>query len=434
MIRRSYSPPYQARAPQPGPDDIGRSIKGLVSVELARTNEVTFAVESFGCDGKPVLSPMRGLACETDGRLTVAGTKGGMPFRLNADLPRGIGSAIRGAGGGMRAVTGGASLLSSEWVLYDSVGNHWSLDQGSTPVYLGATPPLANGDGVTPALCTMDPKIRPYELRWEYISGAGDPIVYQAKYLWGGAGWIEDSIGGAVIAFPVAYPYSVPANYWRIEQWMPDEVAAPTGASQAAAWPASVRHVDCQWYPGTPGTPQDWDLVTQNSIDVVVSKYPTDAARVYMNRWTRPLLEHISTGGIVDEGEFIIAIERNLLSGLLPSRIALRGRGTGALIGTATYSARSDERHIFTPYKGEGWILQNGAIASNALTVRRYQSRSAPGASIGSGLRYDGQTIVTLPDGAAVPWTSEPVWLRVGKVTRRFGTTARLTPLLPRWR
>lgn len=432
MIRRGYSPPFQARAPKLGADDIGRAVKGLVSVEVARTNEVSFAVESFGCDGKPVLSTLRGLSCEAPGKLAMAGTKNGMPFRLGGELPRGIGSAIRGAGGGLRTVAGGAAMLSTEWVLYDSVGNCWSLDQGATPVYLGATPTLATGDGVTPATCVQDPVIRPYELRHEYISGGGggEGGAYEAFYHWGGAGWIEDSIGGAVIASPVASPYVDPASYWRVEQYIPDETTGPT---HAACWPTSKRIVEVEWYPENTDTPLDWLLETDNSIDELMTQYGSSPPwRYFANRFTRPLIEHVSIGGAVGEDVVLICVEKDGIG--LTSRIALRERGTGTLLAASgTYAARTDARHMFTPDKSEGFLLQTGAVIGDTVQMRRYHTRTSPANAFGSALSYQGVYDVTLPLGAAVPWTAEPVWFRVGQVSRTFGSNARLTPLLPRW-
>lgn len=432
MITRSYSPPFQARAPKRGADDMGRVVKALVSVEVARSSEVSFAAESFGCDGKPVLSPLRGLACEVDGRLAVSGTKNGMPFRLGAELPRGLGSAIRGAGGGMVRVTGGAAMLSTEWVLYDSVGNHWSLDQGTTPVYLGATPPLANGDGVTPATCVQDPKIRPYELRWEYVSPGGEGPD-EAFYHWAGAGWIEDASGGPVIASPIAYPYVVPSSYWRVEQYIPDETAYPAGAVHAACWPTSRRIVEVLWYPERVDTPLTWASDTDNSIDVLMTQYGSSPPwRYFANRGTRPLIEHVSIGANVGEDLVLACVEKNGIS--LSSRIALRDRGTGTLLASSgTYAARTDARHMFTPDKSEGFLLQTGDVIGDTVQMRRYHTRTSPSANYGTALSYQGVYNVTLPAAAAVPWPSEPVWFRVGQVSRTFGSNARLTPRLPRW-
>lgn len=438
MIRRSYSPPFQARAPRPGADDLGRTVKGLVSVELARSTEISFALESFGCDGKPVLSLLRGLPCEATGKLTVAGTKNGMPFSLNSDLPRGLGSAIRGSGGTLRQIGSSAAFKTLEWVLYDNFGNHWSLDvlTGGKPTYLGETPPLAAGDGVTPAVCTQSPWIRPYELRWEYIGEGGDPVVIQPMYLVAGAGWISDDSNSPVIVYPVDFPYSPPSEYYRIEQWIPDEVSPPPGGSFAAAWPGSKRHVDVEWYPARIDTPHDWDSQTENSVDVIVSKYPTEPPwRIYMNRLTRPLIEHISTGGSAEEMGLVICVEKKVLSSPYPSRIVLRGRNTGELKGSPiAYTARSDSRHMFTPYKGEGWILQTGAVTSSTVTLRKFQSRATSTDDFGSALTWMGNFNVTLPAGAAHSWDSEPVWLRVGQVSRYFGSNPFLWPRLPRWR
>lgn len=436
MIRRSYSPPFQQRAPQLGADDIGRAIKSLVNVEVARTNEVQFAVESFGCDGKPVLSPMRGLPCETSGTLVVAGTKNGLPFKLNADLPRGIGSAIRGSGGGLVTVSGATAMRSREWVIYDNFGNHWSIESvvSGSPLYLGQTPPLASGgDGITPAVAVQAPEIRPYELRWEYAMEGGDPPAAQAVYLKGGAGWIEDSTTTPMILYPVAYPYADPADYWQIRQWLPDETTAPAGGEFAAGWPGMKRHVDIEWYPARSDVPQDWSAITENSVDVIVSKYGPTETRVYMNRYTRPLLESIVPGGISDEGSFLIFINQNALGA--GSRIELRNRGTGALIASIVYSPPVGvyNRTAFTPDALEGWLLQHGTISSRTVTVQRYRSRDLLTGDIGSGLAWYGQLTVTLPAGPAVEWDAEPVWFRVGEVTRTFGSNPRLWPLLPRW-
>jgi len=432
MIRRGYSPPFQARAPQPGGEDAGRAIKGLVSVEVSRSNEMTFAVESFGCDGKPVLSPMRGLSCEADGRLVIAGTKNGMPFRLNGDLPRGVGSAIRGAGGGLVSVAAGAAMLSSEWVIYDNAGNCWSLDRGSSPVYLGTTPPLASGDGVTPALAVQAPEIRPYELRWERIALGGDGGFEESVYSWGGCGWIEDGDGAAVIASPITYPYTVPSSYWRVDQWVPDETTAPAGATHSPHWPTSVRHVEVEWYPARTDQPSDWAAVTDNSLDVLMAQYPGSAPwRYYANQWTRPLLEHISPGGTVAEDMLLMCIERNKMSSSV--RIAIRNRGTGALVSSLTiFDARSDDREAFTPYKGEGWLRMPGTFSGTTAVVRHYRSRTTLSDPIGSGLALVGNVTITRPTAAAA-WV-EPVWFRVGQVRRVFGLSERLTPLLPRWR
>jgi len=438
-ITRRYSPPFQAPAPKPGADDMGRAIKGLVSVEIQRTSEVSFAVESFGCDGKPVLSFLRGLPCETSGTLAVAGTKNGMPFKLGAELPRGLGSAIRGSGGSLRQVSSSTAMRSAEWVIYDNFGNYWSLDEltGFAPTYRGETPPEVGGDGTTPALCTQDPWIRPYELRTEYIGGTGDPVVYQVWYRWGGAGWIEDDSASPVVTYPVAEPYELPDNYSIIDQWIPDETTPPAGGEMAGGWPGMKRHVDIGWSLTHPTPPHDWDSYTENSVDVIVSKYPASAPwRVYMNRTERPLIEHISTGGAASEMGLIIAVEKKLWPGLTTSAIVLRGRNSGTLIGTLGISsiARSDARHMFTPWRDEGWVFQTGAVVGDVVTLKKYWSRTSTANNFGTALSFKGNVAITLPSGAAHPWTSEPVWFRVGRVRKLYGTAARLTPLLPRWR
>ena len=435
MIRRGYTPPFQTPAPKLGADDMGRTVKGLVNVEIERTNEVSFAVESFGCDGKPVLSMLRDLPCEATGKLVVAGTKNGMPFKLNSDLPRGIGSAIRGSGGAMRTLSAGAAYRTSEWVLYDNFGNYWSLDEltGGKPTYRGATPPLAAGDGLTPALCVQAPGIRPYELRWEYVLTGGDPEVNQPAYYPAGAGWQPDD-GSPVIVSTVAYPYAPPAHYWRIEQWIPDETTPPTGAEFSGAWPTSKRRVDCLWYPARTDVPHDWDSVTENSIDVIVSKYPTEAPwLVHMNQWTRPLLEHISTGATADEMPFVICVEKDIAAAPHSSRVALRGKNTGELLGSLAFTARSDGRHMLTPDRSEGWFLQTGVISTDTVQLRRLRSRATSGDDFGSSLSAVASLYVTLPAASAVSW-SEPVWFRVGKAEKFFGASPRLTPRLPRWR
>lgn len=434
-IRRGYSPPFQAAAPKLGADDMGRYVKGLVNVEIQRTNEVSFAVESFGCDGKPVLSLMHDLPCEAEGTLVVAGTKNGMPFKLNSDLPRGIGSAIRGSGGSLRRVSGGVSMKTSEWVIYDNFGNYWSLDEltGGNPTYRGATPPLSAGDGLTPALCVQVPGIRPYELRWEYVLTGGDPEVNKPAYLPGGAGWQPDD-GSPVIVSPVTYPYVAPDHYWRIEQWIPDETTPPTGADMAGAWPDSKRRVDCLWYPGRVDVPHDWDSVTENSIDIVVSKYPTEAPwLVHINQWTRPLLEHISTGATADEMTFVVCVEKDIIAAPYLSRVVLRGKNTGELIGSLGFTARSDGRHMLTPDKDEGWMLQTGVISTDTVRLRRLRSRASSTDDFGTTLSAKASLYVTLPSSPAAAW-SEPVWFRVGRVTSYFGRSPRLHPRLPRWR
>lgn len=438
-IRRSYSPPFLAPSPQPGADDMGRAVKGLVSVEVDRSNEISFAVESFGCDGKPVLSLLRDLPCDSTGDLVVAGTKNGMPFKLGSELPRGLGSAIRGAGGALQRVDAGASLRTREWVLYDNVGNHWSLDvlDGGKPTYLGETPVELNSNETTPALCTQDPRIRPYELRWEYANPAGEGGAPQIEYYWGGAGWTEDVYGNSpVIASPISYPYSIPSSYYRIEQWMPDETTPPAGGQFAGAWPDSKRRVTCEWYPGTPTAPHDFDAVPGNSCDVIVSKYPPTAPwKVEMNQWTRPLLEHISTGGRAEESGFVICVERNLLTPPYSRRIALRGRSTGSLLATSGVGVPTDDRSFFTPMAGEGWLRQTGAIIDgDTVQVLWFKSRASTANAWGSSLTYAGQRNLTLPADAAHSWTSEPVWFRVGRVHRRLGAPDVVVPLLPRWR
>jgi len=442
-IVRRYSPPFQVPAPRPGAEDVGRAVKGLVNVEIKRTSEVSFAVESFGCDGKPVLSLLRDLPCEsTDGKLTVAGTKNGMPFSLNSDLPRGLGSAIRGSGGSLRKVASGAIFRTHEWVLYDNFGNYWSLDEltGGEPTYRGETPPLYAGDGVTPALCVQAPGIRPYEKRWEYILSGGDPEVSNVAYLLAGAGWQDDADPAPVIAYPVAYPYVEPTDYWRVEQWIPDETTPPPGGNTAGAWPTSLRRVECEWYPGFAYPPHDYDGVTENSIDIIVSKYPAVPPwTVYMNRFTRPLVEHISTGGSTDEMDFIICNERRIKPA--PAnvyRVALREKLTGTLIGSTSSvpPSTSSEKVMFTPNKSEGWLRQLGTYTGTGpkvSTLHQLRSRATSTDNFGTALTDLGTLPVTLPAAFAHDWT-EPVWFRVGKVTTYFGTSPTLTPLLPRWR
>lgn len=438
-IRRSYSPPFLAPSPQPGADDMGRAVKGLVSVEVNRSNEISFAVESFGCDGKPVLSLLRDLPCDSTGDLVVAGTKNGMPFKLGSELPRSLGSAIRGAGGTLRRVDAGAGLRTREWVIYDNFGNHWSLDVliSGRPTYLGETPREINSNDSTPALCTQAPRIRPYELRWEYANPAGEGGDPQVQYYWGGAGWSEDVFGASpVLASPVAYPYVTPASYYRVEQWIPDETTAPAGGELAGAWPTSKRRVTCQWYPGAVDEPHDYDAETGNSCDVIVSKYPATAPwKVEMNEWTRPSLEHISTGGRAEEAEFVICVERNLLTPPYSRRIALRGRNTGTLLATTGTGVPADDRAMFTPMVGEGWLRQTGIITGgDSVQVLWFKSRASTVAAWGSSLTYAGQRNMVLPSDAAHPWTSEPVWFRVGRVHRTLGSPDVVAPLLPRWR
>lgn len=441
MIRRGYSPPFQSAAPKLGADDMGRTVKGLVNVEIQRSNEVSFAVESFGCDGKPVLSMLRDLPCEATGKLVVAGTKNGMPFKLNSDLPRGIGSAIRGSGGAMRTVSSGAAYRVSEWVLYDNAGNYWSLDEltGGAPTYRGETPVEANSNVTTPALCTQNPRVRPYEKRWEYVDVAGDGGVPQIKYFWGGAGWIDENAADPVILFPVSIPYVLPSEYRRIEQWIPDETTPPTGGHKAGAWPDSLRHVECEWYPPRTDLPLDWAAVTDNSTDVIVSKYhDTDSGnwwrKVYLNRWTRPLLEHLSIGGRNDEIGMVICVEKDLVNYPFVDRVALRRRYTGELYGTTNITTPVvDGRVMFTPDKGEGWLMQTGDIVGTDATLRRFRSRATSTDAWGSSLTELDPVVVTLPAEPAHGWT-DPVFFRVGKVTRYLGTTPYLTPRLPLWR
>jgi len=456
VIRRGYSPPYQAKAPQLGADDIGRTIKGLVNVEVSRTNEVTFAVESFGCDGKPILSPMRGLGCEVPGKLAIAGTKNGMPFRLNADLPRGIGSAIRGSGGGMVTVTGNVALATSENVLFDNYGNYWSLDQGSTPVYLGETPPLASGgDGITPAVCTMDPKIRLHEIWLQYFddggtgegSGVATNLIYGSPWRYG---WTDD--GGGSPVFPdaaVPWLYPDPAA-WRVTQWIPDETTPPDGTGACGVWPASKRRALVYW------TPYDEDPHDYDGYDggrgTIVAAYPTVADYpdppvpgpphyepnsgfyYWLNQWTRPAVEQMSVGGITDEYNLLVRIETN---GTSTRRYALHNRFTGTRISTtgtgpASFT-RADGRHFWTPKKDEGWYVQNGVVTSSAVKLGRYHSRVLSTDAYGTAMSYRGTTTVTLPSGAAHSWDAEPVWFRAGRVTRYLGGNARVWPLLPKW-
>lgn len=440
-ITRRYSPPFQASGPRPGAQDAGATIKGLISVEVARTNEVSFAVESFGCDGKPVLSMLRGLPCETSGDLVVAGTKNGMPFKLNGDLPRTLGSAIRGAGGALRTVTGGTSLRTMEWVLYDSVGNCWSLDDltGGNPTYLGETPALAGE--AEPAVCEQAPFIRPYELRWEYINAGGDPPSRNVRFYPAGAGWIKDSDPSPVIAWPVAYPYAAPTNYFRIEQWIPDETEAPPGGAYAGAWPGSKWMGECTWYPGSPTSPNALRSDTENSIDVVVSKYagldPGDpyGTTVWMNRWTRPLLEHISVGGTAAEALLLICVEKDLRHSPYLSRVSLYRRSTGALLATsANFAPAVVGRDMFTPDVPEGWLYQTAAVTDDTITIRRFRSRASSTDAYGSALTEAASIDVTIPATAAHPWGADPVWFRVGRIIRYLSTTPRLAPLLPRWR
>ena len=437
-IRRRYSPPFQTAAPQLGADDMGRTVKGLVSVELARSSEISFAVESFGCDGKPVLSLMHDLPCEADGKLVMAGTKNGMPFKLNADLPRSIGSAIRGSGGAMRTVSAGGAFRTTEWVLYDNFGNAWTLD-GGTATYRGETPLEANGDG-TPAICTQAPRCRPYEKRWEYIELAGDPPANQVKYRFAGCGWIFDPDPSPVIAYPVAYPYALPSDYYRVEQWIPDETTPPAGGDKAGAWPTSLRHVEVEWYPGRTDLPFDWRADTTNSIDVIVAKYLDDDSgnwwsKVYMNRWHRPLLEHISVGGVAGEDIFLVCVEKDLIHYPFNSRIALRRGQSGALLGTiAGVTLPEAGRVFFTPDTAEGWFMQTGEVTGDTVTLRRLRSRAASTDPFGSALTELASVTVTLPADAAHAWETEPVFFRVGKITTLLGRTPYLIPRLPLWR
>lgn len=443
MIRRAYSPPYQARAPQLGADDIGRAVKGLVSVEVARTNEVSFAVESFGCDGRPVLSTLRGLSCESSGSLVMAGTKNGMPFRLGGELPRGIGSAIRGAGGGLRRVAKGAALRTQEWVLYDTVGNCWSLDTltGGQPTYLGETPPNVNGDGISPDVCTQDPFIRPYELRWEYINAGGDPPVANVRYRKGGAGWIKDNQPAPVIAYPVAVPYVAPTSYYQTEQWIPDQVAAPPSGDYAGAWPGSKWFGEVAWNPES-GTPEDYRDWVESSIGIIVSKYAQSdpeavyGTRVFMNRWDRPLLEHMSIGASVDEAEFLICTERDQIHSPYSSRVALYQRSTGTLLSHLGFAPPTDTaRVMFTPDKGEGWLLQTAEVTDGKITLHRFRSRAASTDAYGSALTdLMAPYTVSLPAEPAHEWGTDPVWFRVGRTTQFLSNTPRITPRLPRWR
>lgn len=432
MISRRYSPPFQAASPKPGMDSAGREIKGLVSVEVARSNEISFALESFGCDGKPVLSLLRDLPCETTGRLTVAGTKNGMPFALNSDLPRGLGSAIRGSGGTLRQVTSGAVFRTTEWVLYDSVGNYWSLDEltGGAPTYRGETP-----DGT---LCVQAPRIRPYELRWELPVSGGDPEVTQIEYRPAGCGWIYEASASPVIAYPVGTPpYDTPADYWRIGQWIPDETTPPPGGSTAGAWPSSHRHVECEWYPPLTDSPSDWSAVAENSIDVIVSKYYDDAygtwsKRVYLNRWTRPLVEHISVGGVAGEDIFLICHEVDMLNSPHPTRVALRRGQSGELIDSVSESTYTS-RVMFTPDKTEGWLMQTGDIDGTSVTLRRFRSRETSTDNYGTALVERSPIVVTIPASPAHDWPAEPVWFRAGRLITVAGSPARVAPLLPRW-
>lgn len=436
-IRRGYTPPFQTAAPKLGADDMGRTVKGLVNVEIQRTNEISFAVESFGCDGKPVLSMLRDLPCEATGKLVVAGTKNGMPFKLNSDLPRGIGSAIRGSGGAMRTVSSGAAYRISEWVIYDNVGNYWSLDEltGGEPTYRGETPIELDANETTPAVCTQRPRIRPYEKRWEYPECGGDPEVCQPAYLKAGCGWQEDT-GSPIIAFPVAGPpYVAPSSYHLIQQWVPDETTPPPGASGAAAWPDTKRRLDVEWYPALSDEPHDWDAVTENSMDIIVSKYPVlPPWRVSMNQFTRPLVEHISTGGLNDELHWIICVERNMIAAPYQQRIALRGRSTTTLVsGAVDVTLAVSGLVMFTPDVSEGWLMETGAISGSSTILRRFRSRASSADPYGSALTELDSLTVTLPEAHAHDWT-EPVWFRVGKVTRLLGTTPTVTPRLPLWR
>jgi hypothetical protein len=452
-IRRSYSPPFQARAPQLGVDDFGRAVKSLVNVEVSRSNEITFAVESFGCDGKPVLSTLRGLDCETDGKLVMAGTKGGMPFKLGSDLPRGVGSAIRGTGGGLVQVTGGVAMLTREWVLYDNYGNHWSLDQGSTPVYLGETPPLANGDGITPATCEMDPHVRTHEIWGQYYDdggtgegSGGTPSFVVWGYGWR-YGWTEDGTTTPVYPDPAVIWEFPDPTAWRVTQWIPDETTPPDGTGLCGVWPASNRRALVYWTP-TGEDPHDFDALG-GGIGTIVSAYPTvpdypptvpgppyyaptSGFYYWLNEATRPSVEQLSVGGTLGEAGLLVRIETNGTT----RRYSMHDRFAGTRLsytGTGPSSfTRSDGRHFWTPYKTEGWIAQNGVVTSSQVTLARYWSRAADTDEYGSALTYKGTTTVTLPSGAVHAWDAEPVWFRVGRVSRSFGNT-RITPLLPRW-
>ncbi len=451
MIRRSYSPPFQARAPQLGVDDLGAAVKGLVSVEVNRTNEISFAVESFGCDGKPVLSMLRGLDCESPGKLVMAGTKGGMPFKLGSDLPRGAGSAIRGTGGGLVQVTGGVAMLTREWVLYDNYGNHWSLDQGTTPVYLGETPPLANGDGVTPATCDMDPKIRPYWKVRQWVNtgsegGPGDFLVRGYTYE---IGWQDDAIGSPVVTYNWDDSFGNTNIQWRVYQWVPDETTPPDGTGASLLWPGCKQRAVAVWHPTYENddlgvgyydeSPHYYDGSSFPGVAEVVTEYPAlPPYEIIHNQFTRPLVEQISAGGITGESTLVICIEKTYISPSpsIYTRMSLRSRTLGTLIANpSSYPAgflRTDHRHFFTPKADEGWYAQNGVVSSGAVKIYRYHSRTSTANAYGTALSYRGSTTVTLPPSPVHAWDAEPVWFRVGRVTRSFGNT-RLTPLLPRW-
>jgi hypothetical protein len=159
---------------------------------------------------------------------------------------------------------------------------------------------------------------------------------------------------------------------------------------------------------------------------------PTSGFYYWLNEATRPSVEQLSVGGTLGEAGLLVRIETNGTT----RRYSMHDRFAGTRLsytGTGPSSfTRSDGRHFWTPYKTEGWIAQNGVVTSSQVTLARYWSRAADTDEYGSALTYKGTTTVTLPSGAVHAWDAEPVWFRVGRVSRSFGNT-RITPLLPRW-
>ena len=77
--------------------------------------------------------------------------------------------------------------------------------------------------------------------------------------------------------------------------------------------------------------------------------------------------------------------------------------------------------------------MQTGDIVGTDATLRRFRSRATSTDAWGSSLTELDPVVVTLPAEPAHGWT-DPVFFRVGKVTRYLGTTPYLTPRLPLWR
>ena len=90
---------------------------------------------------------------------------------------------------------------------------------------------------------------------------------------------------------------------------------------------------------------------------------------------------------------------------------------------------------MFTPDVSEGWLFQTGDVTGSTATLYRYRSRPDALSAFGSGFAAGVPELrVTIPGDAAFPWTSEPVWFRVGKITTLLGQTPYLIPRLPLWR